>query len=119
MAPESFQQVNVDSDILDPETATTMITITNERAEGGHMTNDVTTSEVEIEFEMLDMSERNPPKVSQTATPNNTPMGKRWFIINGRNKRIDLLKELRYRGWGNCLRGIASEKKLKYGVIRV
>ena len=77
MAPESFQHVDdIDCEILSPETATTMITITNERADAGHMTDDVTTSEVEIEFEMLDMSERNPPKVSQTATPNNTPMGK-------------------------------------------
>ena len=35
----------------------------------------ITEQDIEM-FEMLDIRDRNEPKVSQTATPNNTPLGK-------------------------------------------
>ena len=37
--------------------------------------NGMTEQDIEM-FEMLDIRDRNVPKVSQTATPNNTPLGK-------------------------------------------
>ena len=36
--------------------------------------NGMTEQDIEM-FEMLDIRDRNVPKVSQTATPNNTPLG--------------------------------------------
>ncbi len=36
---------------------------------------DILTAQDILSFEMLDIRDRNPAKVSQTATPNNTPLG--------------------------------------------
>ena len=37
---------------------------------------DILSAQDILSFEMLDIRDRNTPKVSQTATPTNTPMGK-------------------------------------------